>query len=364
MAEHFEIVIFTASLSQYAKPLIKKLDRKGIGFHQLYREHCTFHKSTYFVKDLSKLGRKLKDIIIVDNSPSAYLFHPENAIPILSWYSNKSDSELYKLMSVLKTLATVRDVTEESLLNWDQKDAYLNYSKMRIGKKKGSNTPRYTFFNSCSPQRASSKTLKNPNKIPEKPQKEHKTPKASFKKKFSQTTRLATNHRGRSSHFSSLAKGQNSLRISRQTSCGSRMTMNKKKLFKDPLKYSHLYTPKGSMGQGGFVRCFKDVTRENKSRRDFKAKIETSGKGGSRARCKRIDTINGIKTTNNSPKAPTFGVRNMTKKEMNAKEAQTFPFSTTSPFTISSNPPLQKSHLHISTNYYPSAYLQGRNSQC
>jgi len=37
-------------------------------------------------------------------------------------------------MSVLKTLATVRDVTEESLLNWDQKDAYLNYSKMRIGK--------------------------------------------------------------------------------------------------------------------------------------------------------------------------------------------------------------------------------------
>jgi RNA polymerase II subunit A small phosphatase-like protein len=29
-----------------------------------------------------KLGRPLKDIIIVDNSPASYLFNPENAVPI------------------------------------------------------------------------------------------------------------------------------------------------------------------------------------------------------------------------------------------------------------------------------------------
>ena len=30
----------------------------------------------------------MKDVIIVDNSPNAYFFHPENAVPILSWYDD------------------------------------------------------------------------------------------------------------------------------------------------------------------------------------------------------------------------------------------------------------------------------------
>jgi len=64
----------------------------------------------YFVKDLSKLGRDLKDVIIIDNSPSAYLFQPENAIPIVSWYQNKSDKELSKLIPFLTNLAKVDDV--------------------------------------------------------------------------------------------------------------------------------------------------------------------------------------------------------------------------------------------------------------
>lgn len=118
MAEIYEIIIFTASLSQYAKPLIEKLDKEEIGFSQLYREHWTFYEDIFFVKDLSKLGRDLKDVIIIDNSPSAYLFQKENAIPIISWYQNKADKELYKLIPILQKLASVKDVTQESLNNW------------------------------------------------------------------------------------------------------------------------------------------------------------------------------------------------------------------------------------------------------
>ncbi len=142
MSEEYEIVIFTASLSQYAKPLIKKLDRKGIGFLQLYREHCTFHEGMYFVKDLSKLGRDLKDIIIVDNSPSAYMFQPENAMPILSWYSSKADNELFKLMSVLQRLVSVEDVTKETLNLWNQRQLLGKKSPLPVRSKKMSNTPR------------------------------------------------------------------------------------------------------------------------------------------------------------------------------------------------------------------------------
>jgi len=38
-----------------------------------------FHRGNY-VKDLNKLGRDLQQIIIVDNSPASYIFHPDNAV--------------------------------------------------------------------------------------------------------------------------------------------------------------------------------------------------------------------------------------------------------------------------------------------
>ena len=118
MSELYEIVIFTASLSQYAKPLIDKLDKYNRGYYQLYREHWTFHQGLYFVKDLSKLGRDLENWIIIDNSPSAYLFQQKNAMPISSWYQNKTDSELYKLIPILEEISKAKDVTKESLNLW------------------------------------------------------------------------------------------------------------------------------------------------------------------------------------------------------------------------------------------------------
>lgn len=128
MSEIFEIVIFTASLSQYAYPLISRLDKNSKGFPQLYREHWTFYKGMYFVKDLSKLGRNMKDVIIVDNSPSAYMFQNENAMPIISWYQSKTDRELYKLMTSLKNLASVDDVRTMSINNWRKKSNIVDHS--------------------------------------------------------------------------------------------------------------------------------------------------------------------------------------------------------------------------------------------
>ena len=64
------------------------------------------------MKDLSKLGRDLKNVIIVDNTPTAYLLNQDNAIPIKSWYSDINDSELLKLIPVLISLSNVDDVRE------------------------------------------------------------------------------------------------------------------------------------------------------------------------------------------------------------------------------------------------------------
>ena len=64
-SEMFEVVVFTASLSAYANPLLDVLDKdRGVAW-RLFRKNCSFVKSTY-VKDLARLGRSLKHTIIVD----------------------------------------------------------------------------------------------------------------------------------------------------------------------------------------------------------------------------------------------------------------------------------------------------------
>lgn len=111
MASYYEIVIFTASLSKYASPLVARLDTNSVCKYKLYREHCTFVNGLY-IKDLRRINRELKDVIIVDNSPISYAFTIDNGIPIKSWFSDKNDRELPRLIPLLRFLAGVKDVRE------------------------------------------------------------------------------------------------------------------------------------------------------------------------------------------------------------------------------------------------------------
>eukprot|EP01017_Pseudomicrothorax_dubius_P040444 TRINITY_DN6323_c0_g2_i29.p1 TRINITY_DN6323_c0_g2~~TRINITY_DN6323_c0_g2_i29.p1 ORF type:complete len:400 (-),score=32.88 TRINITY_DN6323_c0_g2_i29:37-1236(-) len=109
MAEIYEIVLFTASLSDYAIPVLQSIDTDGVIDYKLYRQHCTFYRGI-FVKDLSRLGRDLKDIIIVDNSENSFLFQPTNAFLIKNFFDDVKDIELPRLSKFLKFLANVYDV--------------------------------------------------------------------------------------------------------------------------------------------------------------------------------------------------------------------------------------------------------------
>lgn len=46
---------------------------------RLFRESCVYYRGNY-IKDLNRLGRDLQKIVIVDNSPASYIFHPDNAV--------------------------------------------------------------------------------------------------------------------------------------------------------------------------------------------------------------------------------------------------------------------------------------------
>lgn len=106
MGELFECVLFTASLAKYADPVADLLDKWGIFRIRLFRDSCIFHRGNY-VKDLSRLGRDLSQVIIVDNSPASYIFHPDNAVPVTSWFDDMSDTELLDLIPFFESVAKV-----------------------------------------------------------------------------------------------------------------------------------------------------------------------------------------------------------------------------------------------------------------
>ena len=52
----------------------------------------------------------MTDVIIVDNSPVAYLFQPENAMPAVNWYDDPTDTELARIATLLERMAYEDDI--------------------------------------------------------------------------------------------------------------------------------------------------------------------------------------------------------------------------------------------------------------
>ncbi|TYH67252.1 hypothetical protein ES332_D06G176400v1 [Gossypium tomentosum] len=98
ISKKYEVVVFTAGLEPYASLLLDILDPKGLISHRLYRDSCKQLGQGRFIKDLSKIGRDLKQVVIVDDNPKSYTLQPANAIPIKRFEDDIKDRELKKLM--------------------------------------------------------------------------------------------------------------------------------------------------------------------------------------------------------------------------------------------------------------------------
>ncbi|KAI2625803.1 NLI interacting factor-like phosphatase-domain-containing protein [Hypoxylon sp. NC1633] len=106
----FNLVIFTASVQEYADPVIDWLESERKFFAgRYYRQHCTFRHGA-FIKDLSSIEPDLSKVMILDNSPLSYMFHQDNAIPIQGWISDPTDNDLLHLVPLLEGLQYVSDV--------------------------------------------------------------------------------------------------------------------------------------------------------------------------------------------------------------------------------------------------------------
>jgi len=74
-------------------------------------------------RDIARLRRDLRHVVIMTEEPERYFRHPENVLFVdsNSWRMNPKDTELFELVTVLAHLSQQKDVRPE-LLRYDGLD--------------------------------------------------------------------------------------------------------------------------------------------------------------------------------------------------------------------------------------------------
>ena len=125
--DYYEIIPFTSASKDYADialDLIEKNERKKYFEYRLYREYTTQFGSKY-IKDLSKLGRDLSKVIIVDNLSQCFKLNNENGILISSFFGeDENDKALIELQKVLIKIYYDNDDVRKGIIKY--KDDIFN----------------------------------------------------------------------------------------------------------------------------------------------------------------------------------------------------------------------------------------------
>ena len=119
LKKYYELIIFTSATPEYADPLLNAIEKgEKIFDYKLYRQHTIIYNNE-FVKDISKLGRNLDKIIIVDNLPQNFRLQKENGIMIKPfWGEDNYDTALFDLCEILKKIAIEFDDVREGIINY------------------------------------------------------------------------------------------------------------------------------------------------------------------------------------------------------------------------------------------------------
>ena len=99
---YYELVSFSNESKYASEPIIDTIESKKKYFeYNLYREHLTF-SGKEFIKDISKLGRDIKKVVLVDNIANNFKLNPENGIQISPFFGDDDeDNALDELKKIL-----------------------------------------------------------------------------------------------------------------------------------------------------------------------------------------------------------------------------------------------------------------------
>ena len=115
MKKIYEIVLFSYATYEYIEKILKIIESKEKFFeHILDRRHITYENGSY-IKNLSLIGRDLKNVIIIDDKPQAFKMHKENGIFIKPFYGDCiNDKNILKnLINILKEIRKDFDINRD-----------------------------------------------------------------------------------------------------------------------------------------------------------------------------------------------------------------------------------------------------------
>ena len=97
----YELITFTSASKEYAQPIINEIESRNKYFdYTFFREHSVISGND-FVKDISRIGRDMKRIIIVDNMEQNFRLNKKNGIKIKHFYGEQNDKILHELIKIL-----------------------------------------------------------------------------------------------------------------------------------------------------------------------------------------------------------------------------------------------------------------------
>ena len=118
--DYYEIILFTEASQSYIDLLINALEENKKYFeYKLYRQH-TVIRGNDFIKDLTRIGRPLNSIIIVDNMPQNFRLQKGNGINIKSFWGedDEEDNSLLDLMTILINIAKEEEDVRNGIIKY------------------------------------------------------------------------------------------------------------------------------------------------------------------------------------------------------------------------------------------------------
>jgi len=105
MSKYYELVIFTAATQDYADFVLNELDKNRRISYRLYRQHTWQNEYSNNIKDLSKIGRDLSKVLIIDNVKDNFQLQKDNGLHIKDFYDDVNDTELEYIQEELTNVA-------------------------------------------------------------------------------------------------------------------------------------------------------------------------------------------------------------------------------------------------------------------
>jgi TFIIF-interacting CTD phosphatase-like protein len=99
----YELISFSLESKEFSNVILNEIEKNKKYFdYNLYKEHGTLFGNR-LVKDINKLGRDIRKVIIVDDDDNNFILNKENGIKIKPYLGEKNndDTSLFELKKIL-----------------------------------------------------------------------------------------------------------------------------------------------------------------------------------------------------------------------------------------------------------------------